>query len=142
MIVWHPTGYVAAAHALWFANAKPTVNCAEMAALVWGMELLIGKKASGRVLVLGDSELTLNFCTRKALPSKPELFRGLKHVTALWKKVSGPVVFLHVRRGNNQLADWLTRVAKALEQSAAVEKLLLNDVTLFSGPVWDPTKST
>ena len=43
--------------------------------------------------------------------------------------------------GNNQLADWLTRVAKALDQSAAVEKLLPNDVTLFSGPVWDPTKS-
>ena len=41
--VWHPTGYVAAAHALWFANAKPTVNCAEMAALVWGMELLAGR---------------------------------------------------------------------------------------------------
>ena len=72
----------------------------------------------------------------------PELFRGLKRVTALQKKVSGPVVFRHVRLGNNQLADWLMRVAKALGQSAAVEKLLPNDVTLFSGPVWDPTKST
>ena len=41
--VWHPTGYGAAAHALWFASAKPTVNCAEMGALVWGMELLAGR---------------------------------------------------------------------------------------------------
>ena len=93
------------------------------------------------MLVLGDSELTLDFCTRKALPSKPELFRGLKRVIALRKKVSGLVVFQHVGRGNNQLADWLTRVAKTLGQSAAVEKLLPNDVTLFSGPVRDPTKS-
>ena len=93
------------------------------------------------MLVLGDSKLTLDFCTQKASPSKPELFRGLKRVTALRKKVSGPVVFRHVGRGNNQLVDWLMRVAKALDQSAAVEKLLPNDVTLFSGPVWDPTKS-
>ena len=91
--------------------------------------------------MLGDSELMLNFCTQKALLSKPELFRGLKQVTALLKRVLGPVVFRHVGHGNSQLADWLTDVAKALEQSAAVEKLLPNDITLFSGPVWDPTKS-
>ena len=92
------------------------------------------------MLLLGDSELTLDFCTRKASPSKPELFRGLKWVTALWKKVSGPMVFQHVGCGNNQLADWLMRVAKALGQSAAVKKLLPNDVTLFSGLVLDPIK--
>ena len=91
--------------------------------------------------MLGDSKLTLDFCTRKAWPSMPELFRGLKWVTALRKRVSGPVVVRHVERGNSQLADWLTRVAKALEQSAAVEKLLPSDITLFSGPVRDPTKS-
>ena len=93
------------------------------------------------MLVLGDSKLMLDFCTRKTLPSKPELFWGLKRVTALQKRVSGPVVFRHVWRGNNQLANWLMCVSKALEQSAAVEKLLPNDITLFSGPVWDPTKS-
>ena len=60
---------------------------------------------------------------------------------ALQKRVMGPVVFQHVGPGNNQLADWLTRVAKALEQSAAVKKLLPSDITLFSGPIWDPTKS-
>ena len=43
VIVWHPNGYVVDAHALWFASAKPTVNCAKMAALVWGMELLAGR---------------------------------------------------------------------------------------------------
>ena len=91
--------------------------------------------------MLGDSKLMLDFCTRKALPSKPELFRGLKRVTALRKRVSGLVVFRHVGHSNNKLADWLLHVAKALEQSAAINKLLPNDITLFSGPVWDPTKS-
>ena len=83
--------------------------------------------------MLGDFELTLNFCTRKALPSKLELFKGLKPVMTLQKRVSGPVVFQHMGGGNNQLADWLMRVAKALEQSAAVKKLLPNDITLL-GP--------
>ena len=43
------------AHALWFTGAKPTVNYAEMAALVWGFELLMGRGVKERVLVLGDS---------------------------------------------------------------------------------------
>ena len=43
------------AHALWFAGAKPTVNCTEMAALVWGFEILVRRGVKERVLVLGDS---------------------------------------------------------------------------------------
>ena len=64
--MWAPDGQVADAHALWFAGSKPTVNCAEMAALVWGLELLVARGVTGQVLVLGDSQLTLDFCTRKA----------------------------------------------------------------------------
>ena len=55
VLVWSPEGKVVDAHALWFADAKPTVNCAEMAALVWGMELLVRRGVADRVLVLGDS---------------------------------------------------------------------------------------
>ena len=73
------------AQALWFAGAKPTVNCAEMAALVWGFELLVGRGVKERVLVLGDSQLSLDFCTRKAAPSKPDLYKGLKRITELRK---------------------------------------------------------
>ena len=43
------------AHALWFTGVKPTVNCAEIAALVWGFELFMGRGVKERVLVLGDS---------------------------------------------------------------------------------------
>ena len=43
MLVWHPDGHVVDAHALWFAGAKPIVNCAEKAALVLDFELLVSR---------------------------------------------------------------------------------------------------
>ena len=43
VLVWHPDGLVVDAHTLWFARAKPTVNCIDMAVLVWGFELLVSK---------------------------------------------------------------------------------------------------
>ena len=68
------------AHALWFGSAKPTVNSSEMAALVWGLELLAKHTAVGQILVLGDSQLTIDFCTRRAAPGKPDLYRGLRRI--------------------------------------------------------------
>ena len=73
------------AHALWFAGANPTVNFTEMAALVWGFELLMGWGVKEHVLVLGDAWLSLGFCTCKAAPSKPDLYKGLKRITELRK---------------------------------------------------------
>ena len=92
----------------------------------------------GRVLLLGDSHLAIDFCTRKACPGKLELCRGLKHIVELHRKLKGVVVFCHVGHGNKQLADWLTHIAKELGRSVAVEHRLPNDLTLFAGPVWDP----
>ena len=43
VLVWHPDGHVVDAHTLWFAGAKPTLNCTEMAVLVWGFELLVSR---------------------------------------------------------------------------------------------------
>ena len=62
-----------AAHALWFGLAKPMVNCAEMAGLVWGLELLVERGATGRVLVLGDSQLMIDFCMHRASPGMLDL---------------------------------------------------------------------
>ena len=55
VLLWDSTGQVVDAHALWFAGAKPTVKCAEMAVLVWEFELLAGRGVKERVLILGDS---------------------------------------------------------------------------------------
>ena len=43
--------------------------------------------------------------------------------------------------GSNQLADWLTRVAKKVQHSVAVECNLPGDLNLFAGSVWDPKHS-
>ena len=52
VVLWHPGGVPVAAHTLCFGSAKPMINCAEMAALVWGLELLVEHGATGEVLVL------------------------------------------------------------------------------------------
>ena len=43
--------------------------------------------------------------------------------------------------GSNWLVYWITRVAKELQWSVAVEQKLLSDLTLFAGPVWGPKYS-
>ena len=55
VVLWHPGGVPVAAHALWFGAAKSVVNWAEMDTLVWELELLVERGATGKVLVLGDS---------------------------------------------------------------------------------------
>ena len=45
-------------------------------------------------------------------------------------------------RSNNQLADWLARVAEELQHSVAEEQKLSHDLMLFSGLVWVPNKSS
>ena len=77
MLVWNAESRLVVAQALWFGGSRPTVNMAEMGALEWGMGKLLSLGVSGQVLVLGDSSLAINFCTRRAQPSKPELFSGL-----------------------------------------------------------------
>lgn len=80
---------------LWFAEKCPTNNTAEMAVLVACMEWLgvlsvdqqqldalgVENRASlGRVHVMGNSKLVIDFCRRTSRPSKPELFIGFLHV--------------------------------------------------------------
>ena len=112
VVLWHPGGVPVAARALWFGSAKPMVNCAEMVALVWGLELLAECGATGKVLVLGDSQLTIDFCTRRASPGVPDLYKGLKRIQQLHSKLGAHVTFRHVSGNVNQLANWLIRVAK------------------------------
>ena len=112
VVLWCPGGVPVAAHALWFGLAKPTVNCAEIAALVWELELLVERGATEKVLVLGDSQLTIDFCMHHASPGVPDLLKGVKRIQQLRRKLGAHVTFQHVSQNVNQLADWLTWVAK------------------------------
>ena len=112
VVLWCTGGVLAATHALWFGLAKPTVNCAEMTALVWGLKLLVEHGATGKVLVLGDSQLMIDFCMRRASPGVPDLYKGLKRIQQLHRKLGEHVTFRHVSWTVHQLADWRTWVAK------------------------------
>ena len=101
VLIWNAESRVEVAQALWFGQERPTVNVAEMGALEWGMEKLLELGVAGGVLVLGDSSLVIDFCTRRAQPSKPALFRGLRHIMDVRRRLQGRVVFRHVDRGNN-----------------------------------------
>ena len=106
VVLWCPGGVPVAAHALWFGSAKPAINCAEMAALVWGLELLVEHGVTGKVLVFGDSQLTIDFCMHRALPGVPDLYKGLKLIQQLHRKLGAHVTFWHMSWNANQLADW------------------------------------
>ena len=134
IVLWRPGGVPVAAHALWFGWAKATVSCAEMAALAWGLELLVERGATGKVLVLGDSQLTIDCCTCCASLGVPDLYKGLKHIQ---QQLGAHVTFRHVSRNVNQLADWLTRVAKQLGRSVDVVSTVPADLGLFASPPWD-----
>jgi hypothetical protein len=63
------------------------------------------------LVVVGDSKLTIDFCTMAARPSNPELFMLLKDI-----RVAARGMKIHYRftpRAGNALADWLTRIAKS-----------------------------
>ena len=105
VVLWCLGGVPVATHALWFGLAKSTVNCAEMAALVWGLELLVECGATGKVLALGDSQLRIDLCTHRASPGVPDLYKGLKCIQQLCRKLGSHITFRHVSRNVNQLAD-------------------------------------
>ena len=66
VLIWNTESRVEVAQALWFGQERPTVNVAEMDALEWGLEKLCELDVMGGVLVLGDSYLVIDFCTRQA----------------------------------------------------------------------------
>jgi ribonuclease HI len=81
-----------------------------MGALLAGLDWVKEHGAIFQLVVNGDSKLTIDFFNRSARPSNTELFLGLKEGQ---KKLHGmKTAFRHIPRAENQLADWLTRVAR------------------------------
>ena len=93
--MWLAAGRLLVARELWFVEKRPTNNTAEIAALVVYMEWLGALSVNqqqldalgvengahlGRVRVMGDSKLVIDFCRRNSRPSKPELFIGFCRV--------------------------------------------------------------
>ena len=77
-------------------SAQYSELCTEIHTLLWGMSKLKSLWVSGKVLVLGNSHLVIDFCTRKACPSKPELFYATNEITATQQWLDGVIMFCHM----------------------------------------------
>ena len=73
------------------------MNCAKIHALLWGISKLKSLRVSGKILLLGDSHLGVDFCMQRACPSKPEQFRATNEIAAIWRQQDGVVMFHYMR---------------------------------------------
>ena len=76
------------------------------------------------------------FCSRRAKPNKPELYVALKEIMSLRAWLPVRVVFWHVERSINSMANWLLNVAKELGHSCNCTAWVPPDLGPFSAPPW------
>lgn len=145
-----PSGDVHVGRAEYYGLDAPTNNTSELRALVGLLECLqdAGIPEGVRyVLVLGDSRLVIDFCTRRARPGVDALFVGVRLVQRLRRELRGSghggpveVVFGHVPRDENRMADWLARYARATRGIWDIHELLPG-IRLGDEPPPDPERS-
>mgnify|MGYP003454571608 FL=1 len=84
------------------------------------------------IVIFGDSELTINFMIRSARASKPQLATLVRKIQQERKNVRCRIIYSHVPRAQNAVADWLARVGLALKKTCSIQKLGAH--TLPGGP--------
>ena len=97
VLLWGPNSKLVVAQALWFGKAQSIVNCAKIHALLWGMSKLKSLRVSGKIVLLGNSHLGVDFCMQRTCPSKPEQFRATNEIAAIWQQQDGVVMFHYMR---------------------------------------------
>ena len=132
-MLWGPDGQLLRAEALQFGVVTGP-NVGEMSALEWGVRHVAARRAKRSVLVLGNSNLSISFCTSCAKPGTPALFTLLRSINALHRNMSCRLVFWHVERSKNAMADWLSNVAKHLDHSMDLTAYVPVMAGLFSDP--------
>lgn len=75
------------------------------------------------LVVRGDSKLVVDFCLRHARPGKAVLFRALRRIQAIIGRYRRWIVFEHVPRAENAIADWLANIARTIRGHACVTAL-------------------
>ena len=84
----------------------------------WGVE------RSARILVLGDSQLVLDFVACRAKPKVQALALASEKLHLLQHGWGTCMVLQHDPREHNVLADWLTKVARADQASVELTEAL------------------
>ena len=127
--------------ALWYGKDRATNNEAEAGALRDLLSALMRRGVPAgvaTVVIFGDSRLVIDFANRAAKPGKASLFLLMREVATLKRQLGVKVLFRHVLREQNALADWLTNVARTLGRT--VEPLTL-DLQLGDSPPWPPQEA-
>ena len=89
------------------------------------------------MVVQGDSHLVISFLNGRAKPSKPSFFLVVKALRARIKSLHFPIVFEHIPRSENKLADWLTNIPRVLERDFALRELR-TPLTFGDSPPFEP----
>lgn len=90
------------------------------------------------VLVQGDSELVIGFLTGAAKPGKPSFFLAIKSLRAQLRRLPYPIIFQHIPRAENTLADWLTNVPRAVQCDVNVS-MIAPELCIGDEPPWPAT---
>ena len=64
------------------------------------------------MVVHGDSQLVIKFLNRLNVPKKPAFVTLVVEIRALVAILPVPVKFVHVARAQNELADYMGRLAE------------------------------
>ena len=137
-VCFDKNGDLAFGQGAWLGELCPTNKIAVMEALLMLMQSLVEHGVPGRVdtvLVIGDSQLIVDFANHVARPSKAKLFLGVQKLQKLEKYLSARIVYQQVPCEENKIADWLCNVARQLQWgvdlAAVAPKLVLGDLPLW-----------
>ena len=107
-VCFDENGDLAFGQGAWFGEQCPTSNVVEIEALLMLMQSLVEHGVPGRadtVLVIGDSQLIIDFANCLAHPSKAKLFLGVRKLCELEKHLSARIVYQQVPHEENKIAD-------------------------------------
>lgn len=80
-LMYAPSGECIGGGARWYGKSAPTNNVAEASAVVDGLRYVSGCDVNiNRLTVIGDSDLVINFMTRRYKPGKRELVLLMEQV--------------------------------------------------------------
>ena len=101
-VIYDQSGQLVRAIAKWYGPDRPTNNQAEFQSMLDALEALRGclpaDKKRVPVVVVGDSQLVIDFCNRQARPGNPVLFRIWQDLQVLQRKKHWRLHFRHVPR--------------------------------------------
>ena len=80
-LLFHPSGRCIGGQGKWYGSSAPTNNVAEASAVADGLDYVSSLHLPvSRLMVIGDSDLVINFMLRRYKPGKRELVLLMERV--------------------------------------------------------------